>query len=46
MEKIASIQYLRAISAIAVVGAHTFWGFGAEGVDWGFGAVRVLTYFL
>ena len=33
MEKIISIQYLRAVAAIAVVGAHTFWGFGAEGVD-------------
>ena len=33
MEKIHSIQYLRAIAAIAVVGAHTFWGFGSEGVD-------------
>jgi len=33
MEKIISIQYLRAAAAIAVVGAHTFWGFGAEGVD-------------
>lgn len=33
MEKIVSIQYLRAAAAIAVVGAHTFWGFGGEGVD-------------
>jgi exopolysaccharide production protein ExoZ len=33
MEKIISIQYLRAAAAIAVVCAHTFGGFGAEGVD-------------
>ena len=33
MEKIIAIQYLRAAAAIAVVGIHTFWGFGAEGVD-------------
>ena len=33
MQKIVSIQYLRAIAAISVVGSHTFWGFGAEGVD-------------
>ena len=33
MQKIVPIQYLRAVAAIAVVGAHTFWNFGAEGVD-------------
>tara|TARA_B100002019_G_scaffold281407_1_gene285415 strand:- start:6698 stop:7678 length:981 start_codon:yes stop_codon:yes gene_type:complete len=32
-EKIVSIQHLRAIAAIAVIGAHTFWGFGDIGVD-------------
>lgn len=33
MDKIFIIQYLRAFAAISVVGSHTFWGFGAEGVD-------------
>lgn len=33
MSKIVVIQYMRALAALAVVGAHTFWGFGAEGVD-------------
>lgn len=32
-KKIISIQYLRAVAALSVVGAHTFLNFGAEGVD-------------
>ncbi len=32
-KKIISIQHLRAIAAISVLGAHTFWGFGDIGVD-------------
>lgn len=31
--KIVSIQHLRALAAISVLGAHTFWGFGDIGVD-------------
>ena len=31
--KIISIQHLRAVAAISVLGAHTFWGFGDIGVD-------------
>lgn len=30
---IVSIQHLRALAAISVLGAHTFWGFGDIGVD-------------
>ncbi len=33
VETLVNVQYLRAIAAISVVGTHTFWGFGAEGVD-------------
>jgi len=30
---LVSIQHLRALAAISVLGAHTFWGFGDIGVD-------------
>jgi len=32
-KKIVSIQHLRGLAAISVLGAHTFWGFGDIGVD-------------